>query len=90
LPPQPSSSGGGSAAGSADHGRSALPALAARIVRRLRETARLMVGIPDYDAYVEHRKAIHPGKPVMSYEEFFRERQDSRYGGKNGRIGRCC
>jgi uncharacterized short protein YbdD (DUF466 family) len=25
----------------------------------------------------------------MSYEEFFRERQDARYGG-NGRIARCC
>jgi uncharacterized short protein YbdD (DUF466 family) len=25
----------------------------------------------------------------MSYEEFFRERQDARYGGR-GRIGRCC
>ncbi|HEY0523540.1 MAG TPA: YbdD/YjiX family protein [Stellaceae bacterium] len=60
------------------------------MVRRLRETARLMVGIPDYRSYVEHREAVHPGEPVMSYEEFFRERQDSRYAGKDGRIGRCC
>jgi uncharacterized short protein YbdD (DUF466 family) len=49
-----------------------------------------MVGIPDYRSYVEHREAVHPGEPVMSYEEFFRERQDSRYAGKDGRIGRCC
>lgn len=53
-------------------------------------TARLMVGVPDYDTYVEHRKVTHPDEPVMTWEEFFRERQDARYGfGKNGRF-RCC
>ena len=53
-------------------------------------TARLMVGIPDYETYVAHRKATHPELPIMSYEEFFRERQDARYGlGKDGRF-RCC
>lgn len=88
MPPRPSS-GGGSAAGR-DRDRSSPAAALGQIVRRLRETARLMVGIPDYGSYVEHRKAVHPGEPVMSYEEFFRERQDSRYGGKDGRIGRCC
>ena len=46
------------------------------------QTARLMVGIPDYDTYVAHRKAHHPGEPVMSYVEFFRERQNARYGAK--------
>ena len=43
--------------------------------RRAVQTARLMVGIPDYDTYVAHRRAQHPGEPVMSYPEFFRERQ---------------
>ncbi len=57
---------------------------------RLQQTGRLMVGLPDYQAYVEHRKRTHPGEPIMSYEEFFRERQESRYGGANGKIGRCC
>ena len=57
---------------------------------RLRETSRLMVGIPDYDNYVRHRQANHPDLPVMSYEEFFRERQFNRYSGANGRIGKCC
>ena len=55
----------------------------------LGQTARLMVGLPDYDNYLNHMKATHPDQPVMSYEEFFRERQDARYGGK-GRIARCC
>jgi uncharacterized short protein YbdD (DUF466 family) len=42
------------------------------------QTARLMVGVPDYQTYVVHRQTQHPGLPVMSYEEFFRERQAAR------------
>ena len=55
-------------------------------------TARLMIGIPDYEAYVAHRKATHPDLPVMTYEEFFRDRQDARYGAgrRSGRMFRCC
>ena len=56
--------------------------------RYLAQTLRLMVGVPDYDTYVAHMKASHPGAPVMSYEAFFRERQQARYGA--GRAGRCC
>lgn len=55
----------------------------------LGQTARLMVGLPDYDAYLTHMQATHPDEPAMTYEEFFRERQDARYGG-NGRVSRCC
>lgn len=54
----------------------------------LRRMARLMVGLPDYDAYLHHRAAHHPGEPVMDRVTFFRDRQEARYGGKNG--GRCC
>jgi uncharacterized short protein YbdD (DUF466 family) len=48
-----------------------------------------MVGLPDYDNYVAHMASRHPGQPPMSREEFFRDRQNARYGGK-GHIGRCC
>jgi len=58
--------------------------------RRAVQTARLMVGIPDYDTYVAHRRAHHPGEAVMSYTEFFRERQKARYGCEEGRIRGCC
>jgi uncharacterized short protein YbdD (DUF466 family) len=44
-----------------------------------------MIGIPDYQTYVSHRKTNHPGRPVMTYEEFFRERQAARY--KVGKVG---
>lgn len=60
-----------------------------RLGRYLAQSMRLMVGLPDYDAYLTHMEATHPGAPVMSYEEFFRERQAARYGG-SGRVGRCC
>jgi uncharacterized short protein YbdD (DUF466 family) len=59
-------------------------------LRRLREIARLMVGIPDYDAYVRHRRSFHSGEPIMSYEEFFRDRQDSRYAVGRGKLRGCC
>jgi len=54
------------------------------------KTARLMVGIPDYETYAAHRKACHPGEPVMSYEEFFRERQEARYAVGKGKFRGCC
>jgi uncharacterized short protein YbdD (DUF466 family) len=61
-----------------------------RAVTNTARTARLMVGIPDYESYVAHRQANHPGLPVMSYEEFFVERQEARYGVSRGRFRGCC
>ncbi len=58
------------------------------LLATLRQTARLMVGLPDYDAYVRHMGAHHPERPVMDRVQYFRDRQEARYGGKNG--GRCC
>jgi len=60
----------------------------AEVARRVRETARLMVGVPDYDAYVRHVLAKHPGRVPMTYAEFFRERQEARFAA--GRNGKCC
>ncbi|MDB5662931.1 MAG: hypothetical protein JWN59_1269 [Sphingomonas bacterium] len=58
------------------------------IIARLRETARLMVGVPRYDVYRQHMRAHHPDRPVMSEVQFFRDRQEARYGGRGG--GKCC
>lgn len=60
------------------------------LAKSVASTARLMVGVPDYEAYVRHRQDMHPGEPVMSYEEFFKERQNSRYATTGGKISRCC
>jgi uncharacterized short protein YbdD (DUF466 family) len=52
--------------------------------------ARLMVGFPDYDTYVEHMKRTHPDRAAMTYPEFFRERQAARYGEGGSKGFRCC
>ena len=54
--------------------------------QRLREGGGLMVGIPDYDRYLEHRRATHPGRPVLSREAFVHNRMLARYSGRaNGK-----
>ncbi|PNS09429.1 YbdD/YjiX family protein [Solilutibacter silvestris] len=55
--------------------------------RWLERTARLAIGVPDYDTYVAHVRSHHPGVAPMSREEFFVERMQARYG--KGR-SRCC
>jgi uncharacterized short protein YbdD (DUF466 family) len=57
-------------------------------LKQAARTARLMVGLPDYDSYATHRRSAHPGEPVMSRAEFHRERTERRYG--DGATGRCC
>ena len=58
--------------------------------RFVAQTANLMCGVPDYATYVKHRETQHPGEPIMSHEEFFRERQRARYADGSGRGCRCC
>ena len=53
----------------------------------LGQSLRLMVGLPDYQTYVAHMESTHPDREPMTYEEFFRERQEARYGGGQGK---CC
>ena len=60
------------------------------VCERVTQTARLMVGVPDYQTYVTHRRTMHPGQEIMSYEAFFRERQDARYAIGKGRFRGCC
>ena len=52
------------------------------------QTARLMVGVPDYQTYVAHRQSLHPDKPMMNYEEFFRERQARALRDRQGQVPR--
>lgn len=57
--------------------------------RFLSQSGRSMVGMPDYDNYVAQMAIKQPGEPVMSYEAFFRERQEARFG--RGKCNtRCC
>jgi uncharacterized short protein YbdD (DUF466 family) len=64
-----------------------LPEAGRYLARSLTQSLRLMIGLPNYDTYLSHMKLTHPDRIPMSYEAFFRERQEARYGrGK----GRCC
>jgi uncharacterized short protein YbdD (DUF466 family) len=64
--------------------------LVVRLYRLAAETGYLMVGLSDYPKYVEHRRCHHPGEPVMSREEFFRNCEDRRYAPHGGGGIRCC
>jgi uncharacterized short protein YbdD (DUF466 family) len=55
--------------------------------RGMRHMAHLMVGLPDYDAYLRHMREMHPDRRPFSREEFFRDRVEARYRGGGGR---CC
>ena len=56
-------------------------------LRNVRQACRQVFGIPDYEAYLAHAAARHPGAPVLSRRDFFAKAIDRKYG-KNG--PRCC
>lgn len=58
------------------------------LAQRFGQTWRLMIGLPDYDAYVRHLQASHPEQPIPSRAEFVRMMQQRRYDGKS--TNRCC
>lgn len=60
------------------------------ILQYRKQFLELMVGVPNYETYVQHMKTHHPDEPVMSRKEFFCEAQDRRYNGKGGNVSRCC
>ena len=60
-----------------------------RVARRLAQTARLMVGVPDYDTYVAHMHDHHPDLPAMSRAAFHRAAIEARYPGKSGKLSKC-
>ena len=52
-----------------------------------KQTARLAIGLPDYDAYVAHMRERHPDAEPMTREGFAVARMEARYG--RG-ASRCC
>ncbi|MGL4819615.1 MAG: YbdD/YjiX family protein [Bacilli bacterium] len=50
----------------------------------------LLVGVPNYEKYVEHMKQHHPDAPVLCRRAFFIEAQEARYNAKGGKVSRCC
>ena len=56
--------------------------------RQAVRTARLAIGVADYDTYVRHLRTHHPEREVPTYEQFFTQCQEARY--KNGGNRGCC
>ncbi|MBB3939168.1 uncharacterized short protein YbdD (DUF466 family) [Novosphingobium fluoreni] len=52
------------------------------------ENAKVILGVPSYRLYREHMARHHPERALMSEAQFFRNRQDARYGKGGG--GKCC
>ena len=52
--------------------------------------ARLMVGQGSYEAYVAHVRETHPDCALMSEREFFRNRENARFGVGGAGGFRCC
>ena len=64
-------------------------ALLKGLVWRTAQTLRLMVGVGDYEAYLEHVRKHHPEQQAMSRSDHFRYCQNARYPSKGGKIHRC-
>jgi uncharacterized short protein YbdD (DUF466 family) len=59
----------------------------ARALRRAADTARTVIGAPDYARYLRHVRAKHPGQEPLSRDAFTRDALARRY----ERLGsRCC
>jgi uncharacterized short protein YbdD (DUF466 family) len=56
--------------------------------RAICATCRQIFGIPDYEVYLAHAAARHPGARVLTREEYFAQAIERRYGGSGP--GRCC
>lgn len=66
-----------------------MKALIVKFFQRSAQTLRLMVGVGDYEGYVEHMRGHHPDAAPMSRAEYFRYCQNARYPTKDGSIKRC-
>ena len=56
--------------------------MSARLLEGLRRVAavvRSVVGAPDYERYVAHVRARHPGVEPLGWAEFYRARLEERY-----------
>lgn len=57
------------------------------VVERWARTIRFVIGAPDYERYLEHMSARHPGEKPLTRAEFASQRLDDRYARPGSR---CC
>ena len=57
--------------------------------RGLQQCFRLMVGVQDYQKYLQHMRLHHPDQPPMNERDFHRYCLDARFPSKPGKLGKC-
>lgn len=60
-----------------------------RLWRGLQQSFRLMVGVQDYQNYLQHMQQLHPERAPMSEREFHRYCLDARFPSQAGKLGKC-
>jgi uncharacterized short protein YbdD (DUF466 family) len=65
----------------------AIRARVAAAAIRTAELVRRMIGVPDYDGYVAHVRAAHPGCEPLPRDAFMQQRMEDRYSRPGAR---CC
>ncbi|MFG6447605.1 YbdD/YjiX family protein [Roseateles sp. BYS180W] len=58
------------------------------VTKKLVQTCRLMVGVHDYEYYLDHMRSTHPGAKPFSREEFYRYCLDARFPSA-GNVNKC-
>lgn len=61
----------------------------ATLWQRLQQSFRLMVGVPDYDHYLNHMQQHHPELTPMDAKTFYRYCVDARYPSAGGGMKKC-
>lgn len=59
------------------------------LLTRLAQSFRLMVGVHDYQSYVQHMQQHHPQLQVMTEKQFHRHCLEARYPSQGGKVGKC-
>ena len=58
-----------------------------RVIRSVLRTVRTIIGVPDYERYLEHTRICHPDRVPLTKDEFARDRLEARYSRPGNR---CC
>lgn len=59
-----------------------------QVARKVVQTCRLMVGVHDYEYYLEHMRTRHPDATPLSRSDFYRYCLEARFPG-NGNVNKC-
>lgn len=59
-----------------------------QVAKKVVQTCRLMVGVHDYEYYLEHMRTRHPDATPLSRNDFYRYCLEARFPGK-GNVNKC-